>query len=216
LKEFSSFQSPRIGLIADSHGNLQATERSIRVLRNQGADILVHLGDFCDSAQRDPIDDMIRTLQTNHVLTIKGNNDYVVELALAGTNGIKSANKDEILTFFKNIPMTRTLGKELCFAHSLPFDYLRAFYDPIDTGTTQGACRVFAETNFRILFCGHSHSPVIFRLKNKQISRKRVLAGRKMLLSTDDRHIIIVGSVDKGDCALFDSAKQIYERIKIF
>jgi putative phosphoesterase len=216
LKDVFPSKALRIGLIADSHGNSQATKQSIQILRDHGADILVHLGDFCDSAQSDSTDGMIHTLQTNNVLAVKGNNDYLVELALSSAHNKKNANKGWILTFFKNLPMTRTFGKELCFAHSLPFDYLRAFYDPIDTGTTERAQHVFEETTYRILFCGHSHSPIIFRLRNKQISRKKALAGHKVLLKNDDRYIIVVGSVDKGDCALFDSEKQTYERINVF
>ena len=72
-----------IGLIADSHGNLEATAEAIRILKGRGAGMLVHLGDFCDSIRRDRTAAMIRLLRENGVLAVKGNNDFSVERMLA-------------------------------------------------------------------------------------------------------------------------------------
>ena len=147
-----------IGLIADSHGNLDATAEAIRLLKARGAGILVHLGDFCDSVHRDRAGAMIRLLRENNVLAVKGNNDFFVEGVLTDERRSPDPEGEPAIAFLKTVPFTRTLNG-LLFAHSLPFDTLRSFYEPIDTGTTQRAERLFAETDFQLLFCGHSTSP---------------------------------------------------------
>lgn len=75
----------RIGLIADSHGNLEATAQVICLLKRRGADLLVHLGDFCDSVRHDRAATMINLLREHGVLAVKGNNDFLVENMLAET-----------------------------------------------------------------------------------------------------------------------------------
>jgi predicted phosphodiesterase len=216
-----------IGLIADSHGNLDATAEAIRLLKGRGAGILVHLGDFCDSVRRDRAGVMIRLLRENNILAVKGNNDFFVEGVLTDERRPPDPEGEPILAFLKTVPFIRTLNG-LLFAHSLPFDTLRSFYEPIDTGNTQRAERLFAETDFQLLFCGHSHVPVFFRKSGSRVTREQVPPGERMVLLTDadkqhtkkddsppDRFIMIVGAVDGGECALYDREAGIYERIRI-
>ncbi|MBA4422219.1 MAG: hypothetical protein C0390_03835 [Syntrophus sp. (in: bacteria)] len=217
-----------IGLIADSHGNLEATAEAIRLLRERGAGVLVHLGDFCDSVRRDRAGAMIRLLRENSVLAVKGNNDFFVESMLTDERRPPDPEGEPAIAFLKTVPFTRTLDS-LLFAHSLPFDTLRSFYEPIDTGDTQRAERLFAETDFRLLFCGHSHLPVIFRKKGSRVTREPAPPGEKLVLcaagetphtkkhdSPPDRFIVIVGAADDGECAFYDRENGIYERIRIF
>ena len=217
-----------IGLIADSHGNLDATAEAIRLLKARGAGILVHLGDFCDSVHRDRAGAMIRLLRENNVLAVKGNNDFFVEGVLTDERRSPDPEGEPAVAFLKTVPFTRALNG-LLFAHSLPFDTLRSFYEPIDTGTTQRAERLFAETDFQLLFCGHSHLPVLFRKSGSRVTREQLPPGEKMVLQTDadklhtkkddtplDRFIVIVGAADSGECALYDREAGIYERIRIF
>ena len=217
-----------IGLIADSHGNLDATAEAIRLLKGRGAGTLFHLGDFCDSVHRDRTGAMIRLLRENKVLAVKGNNDFFVESALTDDWRPPDLKEEPAIAFLKSVPFTRTLNG-LLFAHSLPYDSLRSFYEPIDTGTTQRAERLFAETDFRLLFCGHSHLPILFRKAGSQVTREQVLPGdRRVLLTagetphtkkTDDppdRFIVIVGAANDGECAFYDRESGIYERIRIF
>lgn len=217
-----------IGLIADSHGNLDATAEAIRLLKRRGAGILVHLGDFCDSVRRDRAGAMIRLLRENSVLAVKGNNDFFVESVLTDERRSPDPEGEPAIAFLKTVPFTRTLDG-LLFAHSLPFDTLRSFYEPIDTGSTQRAERLFAETDFRLLFCGHSHLPVIFRKSGSRVTREQAPPGEKLVLRTTgetphtkkndcppDRFIVIVGAADDGECAFYDRENGIYERIRIF
>lgn len=217
-----------IGLIADSHCNLDATAEAIRLLRERDADVLIHLGDFCDSIRRDRTGAMIRLLRENSVLAVKGNNDFFIESVLANERRRPDPKGDPAIAFLQALPLTRTLHG-LLFAHSLPYDTLRSFYEPIDTGSTQRAVRLFAETDFRVLFCGHSHFPVIFRKTGNRVTREQPPPGEKRLLLTGgegtdgmtdsaspDRFIVIVGAADEGECAFYDRESGIYERIRMF
>ncbi len=224
----SEIQNRRYGLIADSHGNLEATRQAIRLLEGLGADILVHLGDFCDSIRHDRTAAMIGLLEEHGVLTVKGNNDFLVENMLADTRRNLDPVGQRTLAFLRDVPVTRTLNG-LNFAHSLPFDSLRSFYEPIDTGDTQRAERLFAETDFRFLFCGHSHLPIIFRKSGSRVTREQSPTRGKQVLGTagdgpragensgaEDRFIVVVGAADDGECALYNRNVGVYERIRIF
>jgi predicted phosphodiesterase len=223
-----------IGLIADSHGNLDATAEAIRLLKARGAEILIHLGDFCDSILHNRAAAMICLLQENGVFAVKGNNDFFVESMLTDERRPSRPGEKPTVAFLRSVPFTRTLNG-LLFAHSLPYDSFRSFYEPIDTGTTRRAERLFAETDFQLLFCGHSHLPILFRKAGGAVTRERVPPEEKLVLGAAgdppdaegrrshaeqnggaDRFIVIVGSADEGECALYDREAGVYERIRIF
>jgi len=204
----------RIGLIADSHGDFHATERAIRVLRERGADCLVHLGDFCDSVRNNGLNDLVRLLRDNNMSVVKGNNDYQVEKMLRGVADPK-AGQESLVAFFNTIPMMIVEG-EACFAHSLPYDALRAFYEPIDIGSPKRARKIFQHTSYRILFCGHSHLPVFFRWRDEEATRESIAPQQTLSLAAAERYIMIVGAVYEGESALYNREAQTYERITIF
>jgi predicted phosphodiesterase len=204
----------RIGIIADSHGNLEVTADAIRLLKGRGAGILFHLGDFCDSIYHDRAAAMIDLLLEHEVLAVKGNNDFFVENTLADTRRPPDTEREKILTFLRDAPVVRTRG-DIRFAHSLPFDTLRAFYEPIDTGNTRRAEELFAEVDFRILFCGHSHLPILFRNSDGHVTREAVPTEQPMTLEQMGRYIFVVGTATDGECALYDEEAGSYERLRI-
>lgn len=206
----------RLGLISDSHGNFPATEEAVNILIDRGCEQVIHLGDFCDTNRRDRLEDIVRLFQKRGVIAVKGNNDYLIELALA--NGSVAGCSDQVCMyeFINGIPM-KVVMDDICFAHSFPFDSLRSFYEPIDVGSTERAFLLFQQMSYRILFCGHSHTPVYFRLSDSEgVLRKAAPPGEKLLLEPTSRYIVIVGSSDEGECAVFDAGASTYERINIF
>src|SRR5512143_1484677 len=98
-----------VGLIADSHGNLDATAEAIRLLKARGAGALFHLGDFCDSIRRDRAAAMIRLLQEHGVLAVKGNNDFFVESMLTDERRPSRPEEKPTVAFLRDVPFTRTL-----------------------------------------------------------------------------------------------------------
>jgi predicted phosphodiesterase len=203
----------RIGIIADSHGNLEATTEAIRLLKERGAGILIHLGDFCDSIHHDGAASMIDLLLEHDVLAVKGNNDFLVENRLADTRRPPDAEGEKMLAFLHDAPVVRTRG-DIRFAHSLPFDTRRAFYEPIDTGNARRAEELFNEADFRILFCGHSHVPILFRKSDGRVTREAVPTERPIILERVARYIFVVGAAADGECALYDEEAGTYERLR--
>lgn len=203
----------RIGIIADSHGNLEATAAAIALLKERGAELLVHLGDFCDSIRRDREAAMIDLLRENDLLTVKGNNDFLVERMLSDGDGPDAAGGRKMLAFLRSVPVVRVLG-DLRLAHSLPFNTLRAFYEPIDQGNSVRAEELFNEADFRILFCGHSHLPVLFRKENGRVAREQIPPGLPVILKPAGRYIFIAGAASDGECALYDGEAGTYERLR--
>ena len=207
-------EQKRIGIIADSHGNREATAEVIRLLKGRGVDLLVHLGDFCDSVRHDRAAAMIDLLLEHGVLVVKGNNDFFFEKMLAADRRTAAAEEEKMLSFLRNVPVVRALG-EIRLAHSLPFDTLRAFYEPIDLGNTLRAEELFNEADFRILFCGHSHLPILFRKENGCVTREPVPPGLPVILQRTGRYIFIAGAAADGECALYDGEAGTYERLPL-
>lgn len=206
----------RWGLLSDSHGNLTATEKAIDILSSKNCETIIHLGDFCDTSRREYLEDILRLFQEKGIVAVKGNNDYLIELALHNDAGREYADPKGMYKFLKDVPM-KIIKNDFCFAHSFPFDYLRAFYEPIDIGSTERASLLFGQMPYRILFCGHSHTPIYFCLKNRDdVLRQEIPLGEKLLLEPTHRYIFVVGSVDQGECAVFDAETSLYERINVF
>ncbi len=212
-KSVMAKERKRIGIIADSHGNLKTTQEAIRLLKGRETGILVHLGDFCDSVRHDRAAAMIDLLLEYGVLAVKGNNDFLVENMLADTRRPLDAGGVKMLAFLRDLPVVRARG-DIRFAHSLPFDTFRAFYEPIDTGNTRRAEELFNEEDFRILFCGHSHLPIRFRMADGRVTRESVPAGRPTALEWTGRYIFVVGAAADGECALYDEEAGTYERLR--
>lgn len=205
----------KIGLLADSHSHLDTLESAIHTLHRRGADTLVHLGDICDSLRLDLLEASIRLIKKYDVLAVKGNNDFMLETLLLGQPPeMTDDSTGPLLDFLQQLPMLITWGK-ICFSHSLPFDFLRAFYEPIDIGNVQRAEEVFRLTSHRILFCGHSHQPVLFHHSGQNVVRNLIPENVPVALDTNDRYIHVAGAVAEGECALFDSHEWCLERIRI-
>lgn len=205
----------RIGLVADSHSDLEALRAACRVLGDRGVQGIVHLGDICDSLQVDVLEACTRFLRENEILSVKGNNDFLLENLLRHQPPAERVRNADLAAFLRDLPVTMVWG-DVCFAHSLPFDSLRAFYEPIDVGSADRARDVFQSTPYRILFCGHSHSPVAFRWNRGLVKRESVPAEESVLLDPAERYIFVIGSVAEGECALYDRGEGLFQRIRLF
>jgi predicted phosphodiesterase len=205
----------RIGLMADSHGNIEAMRECIHNIQCRDVDMLIHLGDFFDSQSSQDTIGIIETIQKHQILTVKGNNDYQIENALKNgcLNHIPAPHRKIIQSFLSFIPM-RILINNICFTHSLPYDSIRSFYEPIDTGNIDRAEMIFHDTDYSLIFSGHSHFPILFRNRAGKVSREAIDRNTPIMFHADERFIIIVGAVSEGECGVFDISQMKYERIR--
>jgi len=210
-----SFRLPKkIGLVADSHSELEMLEAAVELLSARGAGTLVHLGDICDSLRLDLLEASIRLIRKLGMHAVKGNNDFILENLLIGRPPELSEGAGPLIEFLKQLPM-KIEWDGICFAHSLPFDSLRAFYEPIDVGSIDRAREVFQLTQHRVLFCGHSHQPILFRISGDKVSREQVPTEKPLILNPEERYIHVTGAVSEGECTLFDTEAWSLERIRI-
>jgi len=204
----------KIGLLADSHSDLEGLETAVTLLKERGADGLVHLGDICDSLRLDLLEAFIRLIRRHRISAVKGNNDFSLENLLLGRPPELWPGTEPLLAFLQGLPMN-IVWDDICFAHSLPFDFLRAFYEPIDVGTVDRAREVFQMTPHRILFCGHSHQSVLFRASGDRVFREQIPVHQCVPLDPENRYIHVTGAVSEGECALFDTQNWTLERIQV-
>lgn len=206
----------RIGLLADSHGNQLSIAKGIARLNEFGVEALIHLGDVFDSVENDNLYEIWETIIQHKFLAVKGNNDFQVENRLS--NGydfdLSLVKKHKILSFIQNMPM-RFVDNDICYTHSLPFDSIRSFYEPVDNGDTDRAAQLFAETSYKIMFCGHSHSSILFRYAAGHVTRELIHSDETIFFSNSERYIVIVGSSDNGECGIFDKGRRTYQRLGI-
>jgi predicted phosphodiesterase len=206
----------RIGLMADSHGNIDLMETCIQRLKTYDVNIIIHLGDFFDSQHSQDAIRIIETIRKHHIYTVKGNNDFQVENSLKNNclNHIPADHRKSIQSFLSTVPL-RIVLHNICFAHSLPYDSIRSFYEPIDTGNADRAEKIFHDTDYSVIFSGHSHYPILFRNKSGKVSREALHKKSPIMLHANERFIIIVGSVNEGESGVMDVAQMKYERIRV-
>ncbi len=171
-----------IGLIADSHGNLDATAEAIRLLKGRGADILVHLGDFCDSVRRDRAGAMIASFCENSVLAVKGNNDFFVESVLTDERRSPDPEGEPASPSLRPYP-SLAHSRRLCFS---PILSPSTRSGPSMNRSTRAPPSGRSDSSPRrisgLLFCGHSHLPVLFRKAGSRVTREQVPPGEKLVL----------------------------------
>jgi len=207
----------KIGLIADSHGNLPATIAAINCLKKNGAERLYQLGDLFDSALDNDFMDILQAVCSHNVLSVKGNNDYQVEKGLDNgwVSNLAEADRSYVRQYLQNMPMKREVY-DICITHSQPYDNIRAFYEPIDDGGTQRAEKIFRDTDYFMICCGHSHHPVLFRWRSGRVSREELSEKYRVPFLSSARYILIVGAVDRGECGLLDFEANVYRRLRIY
>lgn len=205
----------RIGLIADTHADAEALGNAIATLLHRGANTLVHLGDFCDSQNHAQLEQTFALLARHRVLAVKGNNDHQVEKMLEnGAICPDAAKRRQWLRYLRQLPNVRRFGS-ICFCHSMPYETIRAFYDPVDTGGIEQAARVFHEVRDSAIFCGHTHAPVLFRACSGRVTREQMEEKSVIALQPEERYIIIIGAADNAECGIFDGNRKTYEPIRV-
>ncbi len=193
------FKSGKIGLISDSHSNNSLMLDAIRILNDNGASSLIHLGDFCDSLMPETVDDSVEILNKYNVKTLLGNNEYIILTEFIQNN--PGRVKDSTVSFMEELPYNFALD-DICFAHSLPYDWPAATRQPL-----KGLVYLFSKKDdlpYRIIFRGHSHTMSVVEVNNGQSEEILVKSGEKIQLLKDKKYIITVGAVEDGICAIFD------------
>ena len=203
----------RIAIISDIHANLEALETALRVIREQGADAVVCLGDIVGyGANPNECADAIRSA-TPHVLL--GNHDeaaihaekteYFNPYARIAAEWTYSMLTPENKEYLGELPFTLDLDG-IFFVHASPYEPEAWHYilQPAD------AQHNFPYFNEAVCVVGHSHVPGIF---SEDIWTREVERGKKFIVNVGS-----VGQPRDNDWRLsfgiFDTEQWSYRNIR--
>ncbi|MBI1803317.1 MAG: metallophosphoesterase family protein [Ignavibacteriae bacterium] len=173
----------RIAIISDIHGNLEALETALHVIREEQADKIVCLGDIVGyGASPNECIDVIQST-TNHVLL--GNHDEAAihlekteyfnpyaRIAAEWTHGALTAEKK---IFIGQLPFTFDLDG-IFFVHASPYEPEEWHY-VLSPADAQFNFSYFQEP---LCFVGHSHVPGVFC---EDIWTREVEHGKKFIVN---------------------------------
>ena len=155
---------PRIAIISDIHGNLEALEAVFKAIEADGVEYVVHLGDLV-GYNANPRE-CLQLLQQKHVISILGNHDYgVLEpdaaenfnvLAFQALTYSMRQLSEQDRRFLLNMPRTEVLWDRFLLCHGTP-ENLETYILNIFQ-----AKRIFNlldryYSGVRVCFFGHTH-----------------------------------------------------------
>lgn len=210
----------KYAIISDIHSNLEALKTVLDYIHSQSVDQIICLGDVVGYGPRP--NECIELIRNECHISLMGNHDHAV-LGLMDISYFNQFAKDSViwtqgqikpenLDYLKNMPFTYESG-DILFVHSTPdnpedWDYILS---------TAEARASLNRINYKLVFVGHSHVPVIFSLKHGQI-----FEDSKILNLGDDKYIVNVGSVgqprnkDPRSCfVLFDDSSKKLQYIRL-
>ena len=193
--------SGTVGVMADSHGEADAIESGIETLLARGCTRILHLGDICDSGKPLTVDRCVGILSRNGVVSLKGNNDYIVLINNAGKG--HSPIPAPALEYLKALPCLLISGTA-AFTHSLPFVKEMGASSMARGLEGEGVRYIFYATPHSVLFRGHSHTPEVFHLRDGRVVRRALKAGRPFTLDVSARYVVTCGALSEGYCLVWD------------
>jgi predicted phosphodiesterase len=188
--------------MADSHGNIEALSDGVRFLSETDCRPIFHLGDICDSSHPETADECVKILKNNKVSAIKGNNDHLILTSYLNRNG--DVISDQTMTYLMSLPFVREHDRAV-LAHSLPFyRELGSSCMIWDMGEKE-IRRFFRDTKGKILFRGHSHTPVISWRNDGSIITEEIFLEAEINLLDRFPCVITCGSLTRGLCLIWDT-----------
>lgn len=202
----------RIGVMADSHGQVGAIAAALGVFRSRGCQRIYHLGDVCDSVHPETADACVRLLAESGVVAIKGNNDHTIVANLQGNAhtgiSVKTAR------FLRQLPL-REEYETAVFVHSLPFVNELGLASMLGV-MGNNECRQFFETHpHKILFRGHSHSPELRWAGGGKIHMRKLEAGDVVDLEGRLPCMVTCGALTRGLCMIWRTDRNSVEIISL-
>lgn len=212
----------KYGIVSDIHGNIEALERVLEVLKKDGVEEYVCLGDVvgygpCPEECCQRIQALTKfAILGNHDAAVAGRMDYSYYYD-AARNALDMHTRlvsEETMTWLQSLPYREdVLEHDVTFCHGSPvnieeFDYVFAVEQ------ARGLIRHWDQLA-QVTFIGHSHLTKSFELSR---SGAVELTGDVHQLSLDKKYIITVGSVGqprdydaRSCCGIFDTETRTFE-----
>ena len=199
-----------IGIMADSHGQIETIHGALAVFDQWGCDSIYHLGDVCDSTQPGTANACIQVLQNRQVHVIKGNNDQMI--VANHSDRENSAVSKGVLETLRNLDLAKH-HREAMFIHSLPFIQelgLSSLIGAMGTAEIRRYCREFPD---KILFRGHSHNPEIAWMEGQQVKVEPLTADARLDIAKRIPCVVTCGALMRGLCMIWDPDENYIESL---
>lgn len=197
----------RIGLLADIHEAIDPLQRALAEFRSRGVDLVVSLGDACDSFSPDGrASEVVSLLREAHAVGVWGNHDF--GLSVEVPEAVREKAGPGVVEYMATMqPQLVVAGCR--FSHVEPWldarkvENLWYFDGPPDTPEKVG--RSFTAVPERHLFVGHFHRWLVMTP-----SGPLDWNGEGPLeLSADARYLVVIAPVRSDWCAIFDTAHSL-------
>jgi hypothetical protein len=195
----------RIGIVADIHEAIEALQRALAAFRSRQVDLVVSLGDACDTFS--PVGragEVVALLRGAGAVGVWGNHD--VGLCFNVTERLRREARPEVLGYMAGMqPQLVVAGCR--FSHVEPWldarrvEDLWYFDGPPDT--PEKVARSFAAVPERHLFVGHFHRWLVMTPSG----RVEWNGEAPLALGEGSRYLVVVAPVASGWCAIFDTVE---------
>ncbi|MBI5275466.1 MAG: ADP-ribosylglycohydrolase family protein [Burkholderiales bacterium] len=172
----------RTAIISDIHGNHEGLLAALADIEAQSCDRIVCLGDLVEGGGGN--EQVVRTLRERGVPCVRGNHDENNDLRLP----------EPLQRYLRALPDSMAEG-DVLFVHISPLAKKRRIDYAVE------AWNVFDECDWRLVFVGHVHVPMIFGERSPVYGEAAVHPfeyNRPFELASDERYIVSVGSIGYG------------------
>ena len=194
-----------VGIMADSHGQAGTIDAAIAFLKERDCRPIYHLGDICDSFNRETVEYCVRLLRENDIKAIKGNNDHAVVVNEADRK--HTAISSATYRYLRHLPSLSEYRGAI-FTHSLPFVKKLGLSAMIGQMGTDEATRFFESSPRGILFRGHGHSPEIMWRNGKKILSSGLSPEETIDLADRLPCVVTCGALTDGLCMTWNPETQ--------
>ena len=201
-----------IGIMADSHGQIETIHAALAVFDELGCESIYHLGDVCDSAHPESANACIQVLENRQVHVVKGNNDQMI--VANHYDRETSAVSKEVLETLRNLDLAKH-HREALFIHSRPFIQelgLSSLIGAMGAKEIRRYCREFPD---KILFRGHSHNPEIAWMEGQQVKVESLAPGAGVVIAKRIPCVVTCGALMRGLCMTWEPDENYIKSISI-
>jgi len=198
-----------IGILADSHGQVQALRGGIETLRGRNVDRLTHLGDVIDTLRPETVDECVRLLIENGVDGVLGNHEY--SLLTHHFKRYPEKFSEASINYMRSLPYVLEIS-DVCFTHFSPKGGVHGVYAHTDEKSYEETLRC---SSWAALINGHSHEPRIYSRMDGSVKSVKFAMDRPYELARGARYILTCGALVDGYCALFDLDARVFEVVSV-
>lgn len=190
----------KLAILTDIHANQEAFEAVIEDALGRGVERFVLLGDlvgygpdpeWCCTRAEAMVAEGAIAVQGNHDAAAAGAAEPMSPLASAAMAWTKARLSAEHRAFLGALPLTAGLD-DLLFAHASASDPGAFSYVTSDTR----AAPSFAASEARVIFCGHTHVPLLASADQRGMVREQAFKpGLPIPLLRSRRWLAVVGAV---------------------